>query len=266
MKGAEGKCMEENKEKLAIVFSKNQCNKYPMRHRTYLGKDGKPLKMAIVNLPSALYRPDGLDFGEYNGINRNERLAYLNVPWDAVKTDANNESRKYLYLNREEYNIQFKGNISNGNIEKIEPVRVTAKELENIFNWARRRENKKVLKSRLKKINQEKEKRYMQVESKRQYLTKFKDELKDEVLKVYLDSNLVKTSNDILEKKIDQHLKTNNVTAIRNDVEKISKKLGTDNSGVIKRLDKYTNDFVEFEKMNDIAGKIKFNKKKGFGL
>lgn len=259
--------MEENKEKLAIVFSKNQCNKYPMRHRTYLGKDGKPLKMAIVNLPSSLYRPEGLDFGEYNGINRNERLAYLNVPWDAVKTDANNESRKYLYLNREEYNIQFKGNISNGNIEKIEPVRVTAKELENIFNWSRRKENKKILKSRLKKINQEKEKKDMLVENKRQSLIKFKDELKDEVLKVYLDSNLVKLPPyEILEKKVDQHLKTNNVTAIRNDVEKISKKLGTDNSGVIKKLDKYTNEFVEFEKMTDIAGKIKLNRKKGFGL
>lgn len=107
----------------------------------------------------------------------------------------------------------------------------------------------------------------MLVENKRQSLIKFKDELKDEVLKVYLDSNLVKLPPyEILEKKVDQHLKTNNVTAIRNDVEKISKKLGTDNSGVIKKLDKYTNEFVEFEKMTDIAGKIKLNRKKGFGL
>ena len=144
--------MTEEK-RLAIVFSKNQCSQRPSFHRTYRDKNGKPLKMRIVMLPSEIYRPE-INFGiDSHGINRNDRMAYLNVPWDMIKHDKTNENKRYFYLNRENYNIQFKGRIkSNGQIEKIDCFNVTAEELENIFNWCRRRENKKVITERLESI------------------------------------------------------------------------------------------------------------------
>ena len=45
--------MGEDK-KLAIVFSKSQCSRYPKAHYTYKDRFGKPLKMSIVRLPSKL--------------------------------------------------------------------------------------------------------------------------------------------------------------------------------------------------------------------
>lgn len=144
--------MSEEK-RLAIVFSKNQCSQRPSFHRTYRDKNGKPLKMRIVMLPSEIYRPE-INFGiDSHGIDRNDRMAYLNVPWDMIKHDKANENKRYFYLNRENYNIQFKGRIkSNGQIERIDCFNVTAEELENIFNWCRRRENKKVISKRLESI------------------------------------------------------------------------------------------------------------------
>lgn len=139
-------------QKLAIIFTKDQCSKFPSAHRTYKGKDGKPLKMSVVYLPSEIYRPEGIDFGiDSNGIDRNDRFAFINVPWDAIKKDRNDEQRRFLYLNRDNYNIQFRGRLlENGQMEKVEPVNVSAKELENIFNWSRRRENKKIIANRMK--------------------------------------------------------------------------------------------------------------------
>lgn len=144
--------MSEEK-RLAIVFSKNQCSQRPSFHRTYKDKNGKPLKMRVVMLPSEIYRPE-INFGvDSHGIDRNDRMAYLNVPWDMIKHDKAKEDKRYFYLNRENYNIQFKGRIkSNGQIERIDSFNVTAEELENIFNWCRRRENKKVITERLESI------------------------------------------------------------------------------------------------------------------
>lgn len=144
--------MQTEKQKLAIVFTKDQCSKFPVPHRKYNGKDGKPLKMSIIYLPSEIYRPDGIDFGiDSNGIDRNDRFAFINAPWDAIKKDKNDNQRRFLYLNRDNYNIQFRGRVlENGQIEKIEPVNVSAKELENIFNWSRRKENKKIIADRKK--------------------------------------------------------------------------------------------------------------------
>lgn len=146
--------MGEDK-KLAIVFSKSQCSSYPKAHYTYKDRFGKPLKMSIVRLPSKLYRPSGLDFGVFDGVNRNEVLAYINVPWDMIKKDKNNENRRFFYLERDEYNIQFI--TGNGNGHKIEPFRVTAKELEDIFNWHRRKENREELHDRLAAVEAMKE-------------------------------------------------------------------------------------------------------------
>lgn len=136
---------------LAIVFDKNQCSKKPAYHRSYRDKNGKLLKMRIVMLPSELYRPD-IDFGtDSHGINRNERLAYLNVPWDMIKHDKNNDNKRFFYLNRDSYNIQFRGRIlDDGTVEKIDCINVTAKELEHIFNWSRKKENVKTIQNRLK--------------------------------------------------------------------------------------------------------------------
>ena len=73
-------------------------------------------------LPSELFRPTSTDFGvDSHGINRNERLAYLNVPWDMIKHDKIDEKKRYFYLNRENYNIQFKGRIKeDGSEERID--------------------------------------------------------------------------------------------------------------------------------------------------
>lgn len=143
--------MENNK--LAIVFLSKQCSQKPSYHRTYKDREGKRLKMRIVMLPSELFRPASTDFGvDSHGINRNERLAYLNVPWDMIKHDKIDEKKRYFYLNRENYNIQFKGRIKeDGSEERIDCLNVTAEELENLFNWSRRKENKKVINERLEK-------------------------------------------------------------------------------------------------------------------
>ena len=131
--------MENNK--LAIVFSSKQCSQKPSYHRTYKDREGKRLKMRIVMLPSELFRPTSTDFG-----------VDLNVPWDMIKHDKIDEKKRYFYLNRENYNIQFKGRIKeDGSEERIDCLNVTAEELENLFNWSLRKENKKVINERLEK-------------------------------------------------------------------------------------------------------------------
>lgn len=157
--------MDEEK-RLAVVVSKNQCSQKPSYHRTYRDREGNRLKMRVVYLPSSLYRPD-IDFGvDSHGIDRNNRMAFLNVPWNMIKHDRSDDSKRYFYLNRESYNIQFKGRIkSDGTIEKVDCLNVSAKELENIFNWSRRRENRHIITERLKKAEQARKQENMDIKT-----------------------------------------------------------------------------------------------------
>ena len=254
--------MGEDK-KLAIVFSKSQCSSYPKAHYTYKDRFGKPLKMSIVRLPSKLYRPSGLDFGVFDGVNRNEVLAYINVPGDMIKKDKNNENRRFFYLERDEYNIQFI--TGNGNGHKIEPFRVTAKELEDIFNWHRRKENREELQDRLAAVEAIKEQNEMKVEMKKEDVIKMKEDVKKQIIKVYVESGVVKMPEEKIAIKVENKLAENELDGIRNDMKKIEKHTGVDNSNVIKQLDNYGRNYMAFEELNERFGKMAFSKPMGRG-
>lgn len=245
--------MEEQKEKLAIVFTKSQCSKYPKAHRTYKDRFGKPLKMSMVMLPSSFYRPGGLDFGTANGYNRNDCIAFINVPWDMIKSDARNENRRYFYLNREEYNIQFMP--MGGGYAKIEPFRVTAKELEDIFNWHRRKENKKELQERREKVKEIIDQNDMKVQEKKKEVERMKVKLKEDVVKIYVGSGLLKTEPKILEERLEKRFVYNELDGIVKDMKKIGAKTGVNNDNLIKKLNNYTNSYVEMEELNERFGK-----------
>lgn len=90
---------------IGIGISKNQIAEVN-RHSdpTRLDKlSGEPLYVAKVMLPSSEFRNKSIDFGtDQNGIDRNKRGAYINVPASFIRDDRKQpEERKYFYLNPE---------------------------------------------------------------------------------------------------------------------------------------------------------------------
>ena len=166
-------------------------------------------------------------------------------------------------MERDEYNIQFI--TGNGNGHKIEPFRVTAKELEDIFNWHRRKENREELHDRLAAVEAMKEQNEMKVEMKKEDVIKMKEDVKKQIIKVYVESGVVKMPEEKIAIKVENKLAENELDGIRNDMKKIEKHTGVDNSNVIKQLDNYGRNYMAFEELNERFGKMDFSKPMGRG-
>ena len=129
------------KRLFAINFSTKQKGEIS-DHRTYKDKDGNPLKMCKVYIPSKDFRSD-ISFGiDKNGIDRDERRAYINLPNNAVFEDKVREGRMYTYLDeKRQYKIHFVGRPTgeaplDGKVpfDKPEPVIVSAEELMKLYS------------------------------------------------------------------------------------------------------------------------------------
>lgn len=69
---------------------------------------GERAKIAKIIIVSPAKRKD-IEFGQdENGINRDERGGYIQIPESFIKTDAKNQDRCYIYLNADrDYTVHF---------------------------------------------------------------------------------------------------------------------------------------------------------------
>ena len=137
-----------------IGISKNQIAEVN-RHSdpTRLDKlSGEPLYVAKVMLPSSEFRNKSIDFGtDQNGIDRNKRGAYINVPASFIRDDRKQpEEKKYFYLNPERtYQVHFFGKAIEGKMledgrqvyDKPESVMLNASDLKTAFSFDREKIN-----------------------------------------------------------------------------------------------------------------------------
>ena len=107
-------------------------------HSYQKNKDGTPIQMVHVLLPSADKREFQFE-PDKNGIDRNLREAYIQVPLDAIK-DTKEKRRKVLYLNNPKayFTVYFKGERINsgeraGQFDAPEKYRVTVKQMQEIY-------------------------------------------------------------------------------------------------------------------------------------
>lgn len=108
---------------------------------------GEVMKICAVKLPSKEYR--SMQFApDTNGIDRNERIATINVVQSYIKDNHNKEGKllnHYTYLDpNREYNVNFKGmEIGQENGKKIydkpEQIKITGKDLTKMFKESRER-------------------------------------------------------------------------------------------------------------------------------
>lgn len=140
--------MNARKNYIGIGISKNQIAEVN-RHSDPTKMDklsGEPLYIAKVMLPSAEFRDKSVDFGtDQNGIDRNTRGAYINVPESFIRNDKKNpEQRKYFYLNPDrDYQVHFFAKEIEGQTaengkrlyDKPESVFIKAKDLKKAFSF-----------------------------------------------------------------------------------------------------------------------------------
>ena len=91
---------------------------------------------------------------------------------------------------------------------------------------------------------------------KKEDVIKMKEDVKKQIIKVYVESGVVKMP----EEKIAIKVEKNELDGIRNDMKKIEKHTGVDNSNVIKQLDNYGRNYMAFEELNERFGKMAFSK------
>lgn len=124
-------------------IKKRHFNKETGRYEGYAhskakNKDGTPVQMVHVLLPSADNRQK--QFGiDKNGIDRDLREAYIQVPLESIK-DTKEKRRKVLYLNKPDsmFTVYFKGQRimegpRTGLFDNPEKVRISVKEMQEIY-------------------------------------------------------------------------------------------------------------------------------------
>ena len=96
--------MSDLDENTAKRYPLNISEKQVSKPREHTGgktdiKTGKPMMMRKIYIPSQEYRPKDVDLGvDSNGIDRNERKGYINVPDRHIFVDKKREGRLYTYL------------------------------------------------------------------------------------------------------------------------------------------------------------------------
>ena len=122
--------------------------------------------MRKIYIPSQEYRPKDVDLGvDANGIDRNERKGYINVPDRHIFVDKKREGRLYTYLS-DDRNVKINfsgektGRIKNGKpqYDSPEPLEMSAKDFVHLYDGIAREKNKDktVTKNKTKEINKEK--------------------------------------------------------------------------------------------------------------
>lgn len=95
--------MSDLNENTAKRYPLNISEKQVSKPREHTGgkidiKTGKPMMMRKIYIPSQEYRPKDVDLGvDANGIDRNERKGYINVPDRHIFVDKKREGRLYTY-------------------------------------------------------------------------------------------------------------------------------------------------------------------------
>lgn len=156
---------KDDVKRYPINFSDKQVSK-PHEHTGGVidKKNGKPLLMVKLYIPSKDYRPKDVDFGiDQNGIDLNERKGYINLPFHNVFKDKTKEGRMYTYLpDDRKVKINFvgekTGKIVNGKPEFDQPekLELDAKEFAHLYDGVERTKAKD--KSKEKASEQTKEK------------------------------------------------------------------------------------------------------------
>ena len=108
--------MSDLNENTAKRYPLNISEKQVSKPREHTGgkidiKTGKPMMMRKIYIPSQEYRPKDVDLGvDANGIDRNERKGYINVPDRHIFVDKKREGRLYTYLSDDRnVKINFSG-------------------------------------------------------------------------------------------------------------------------------------------------------------
>lgn len=97
--------MDNEKKLIGVNFSEKQVGKIS-NHKYEKDKEGQPLKIMKVILPSAEFRNE--KFGvDIHGIDRDARKAYVNFPANAVFEDREKPDRRYIYLDENFYNKKY---------------------------------------------------------------------------------------------------------------------------------------------------------------
>ena len=155
-----------NLERFAINFSSKQVSK-PREHTG--GKidvtTGKTMLFRKLYIPSKEYRPNDIDLGvDSNGIDRNERKGYINIPDHLIYQDKRKEGRMYTYFNSDrEIKINFSGEktdrMVNGKPEydSPEPLVMSAKEFAHLYDGKAHEQSRKPAKNQDKEKQQTKQ-------------------------------------------------------------------------------------------------------------
>ena len=138
-------------------------------HSKAKNKDGTPVQMVHVLLPSSGNRE--LQFGiDKNGIDRDLREAYIQVPLDSIK-DTKEKRRKVLYLSKPDstFTVYFKGQRimegpRTGLFDNPEKVKVNVKDMQKIYPTK--------LVSKMQKINMNKDAKNIEQSDFKQEQTK----------------------------------------------------------------------------------------------
>lgn len=131
-------------------------------------RTGEVMKICAIKLPSKEFRSMQFE-KDNNGIERNDRLATINVVQSYVRDNRDKDGKllnHYTYLDADrEYNVNFRGNeIGQENGKKIfdkpEQVKLTGAELTKIFKESREKsQNKKKEKSTKENVKENEKKK-----------------------------------------------------------------------------------------------------------
>lgn len=147
----------------------------PYVHTRLKTVDGKPLKMARVFLPDKDHRSFQFPEDKY-GIDRNSRMAYIQVPQNAIKNIPTKDGKKsvsdYVYINNPNalFNVYFQSlrDKATGIYDAPDIYRANAKELKEMFPEMKAKEVEKDPKpaEKVKKEEKTKEKKTTKVKKK----------------------------------------------------------------------------------------------------
>lgn len=148
-----------SRQMLKAKYKDPKTNEYrDYEHSRATGKDGKPLLMYRILLPSANHREFQFE-KDVNGIDINSRKAYIQVPRDAVH-DTKIAQKKVMYMDCETstWTVYFESQRlrdadghpiftpdGKNQFDKPVPVKLNRKQMAEIFDTKLIREKKKVV-------------------------------------------------------------------------------------------------------------------------
>lgn len=137
--------MDKNSTKrYGLNFSEKQLSKPQPHSRLLDNQTGKPIMMCKLYIPGKDYRPKDVDLGiDSNGIDRNERKGYINIPEKYTYKDMKKPGRMFAYFDddrviRIHFNGEKTGKMINFKPEydKVEPLDISAKDFIHLYDGA----------------------------------------------------------------------------------------------------------------------------------